>query len=162
MTDKKLSETTDHELILEYVEQLKEDNKRLKGELESNKQPRYIFDGKAFEKATDHWTWATLVIAGVLIGVIHLIVYIWPSTYETGRFYIQHSSHNYGKAPPCECPPTPKEFDDCYKVIKEIENGSDESMTSCMRNREDAYKVANELSDEWHNLKNKGRSSERD
>ena len=92
-----MSETTDHELMLEYVEQLKEENKRLKQEIKDNKKPSYFISDKAF----DHWTWGVVVIGAAIFGVIHLIGYMWPSSYETGRFYLEHTMKDY--EPPTEC-----------------------------------------------------------
>jgi hypothetical protein len=121
MADKKLSDTTDQELILEYVEQLKSDNKRLKGELERNKQPKYLVDAAKLNRAFDHWTWGAIVIVGVILGFILTVYHVWPSSYETGRFYLTHSVIDYKVPAACQerrnvtCWLPPGDRDSCYK-----------------------------------------------
>ncbi|MHA2280103.1 MAG: hypothetical protein ACXAC5_04405 [Promethearchaeota archaeon] len=164
--DKKLSDTTDQELILEYVGQLKEDNKRLKKELEAHKQPKFLVDADKLSRAFDHWTWGAIVVIGIILGVILTIYHVWPSTYETGRFYLSHQIIDYKIPAPCREQPARAcwlpagDKDSCYTVIKEVENGGDDSMTACIRDKDIAYKTANEFADEWKRLKEKEESHE--
>jgi hypothetical protein len=158
MSDKKMSDTTDHELILEFVDQLKSDNQRLKKELEDKKQPKYLINTHKLDQLFDHWTWGTLTVVAIILSVIYTLYFIWPSTYETGRFYLTHEAINTVR-----CPDNPsatcwlplEQRSSCYKVIKEIENGSDDIMTACINDKDEAYKTANEFADEWKRLKGK-------
>jgi hypothetical protein len=151
MVDKKMDDTTDQELMLEYIGQLKADNKRLNEELKKRKQTKVLFSGDGIKRAFEHWTWGTIVVVGVILGIIYTLYFIWPSTYETGRFYLAHSMKNYDPPPP----PPEKEWDDCYKIIKEYENGRDEVISNCFRDKDEAYRVANEFANEWRRLKDK-------
>lgn len=150
MTNKRLSETTDDEILLELVEQQKRNIARLEKELKDKHKPLFSFDGRGLRAAFDHWTFGSLIVFSIIGGIVFGLWHIWPSTYETGRFYLQHSVYNYTKPPP-----PPPELDDCYRVYKEVENGQDEIMSSCYRNKDEAYQAANQFADNWKALKAK-------
>ena len=86
MADKRMSETTDQELILEYLEQLKEENQRLKKELDKRKQPKFSFNGDGIKRAFTHWTWITMAIVCCACMIALTLVYSIPTSNETGRF----------------------------------------------------------------------------
>ncbi len=140
MADKRMSETTDQELILEYLEQLKEENQRLKKEVERKKQPKLSISGDGIRRAFRHWTWITLIMTLCVCALVITIVSVIPNSYESGRFYVTHYTSSCGN---------------CYKVAKEVIGGSDETMTDCMMTKDEAYRVANEFADEWKRLKDK-------
>ncbi|MHA2280102.1 MAG: hypothetical protein ACXAC5_04400 [Promethearchaeota archaeon] len=140
MVDKKLSDTTDQELVLEFVEQLKTDNKRLNEELKKRRRPMFSLNGDGIKRAFNHWTWWMLAIVGCACAITLTLVSVIPSSYETGRFYIQHRGSTCGN---------------CYEIMKEVKGGQDDSMTECISNKDEAYKVANEFADEWKRLKDK-------
>ena len=140
MADKKLSETTDQELVLEFVDQLKSDNQRLKKELEKRRQPWFSFNGESLRRVFNHWTWWTLAIIGCMCCIAITLVSVIPTSRETGRFYVEHRRNTCGN---------------CYNIVKEIEGGQDDTMTDCISTKDEAYKVANEFADEWKRLKDK-------
>jgi len=140
MADKRMSETTDQELILEYLEQLKEENQRLKKELSRNKQPKVSVNGDGLRKAFRHWTWLTLTITACVCMIVLTLINVIPASRETGRFYVTHYTSTCGN---------------CYKVVKEVSGGQDKTMTDCVMTKDEAYKVANEFADEWRRLKDK-------
>lgn len=141
---------SDPELVVEYIDQLKADNKRLKEEVKNRKQPKILFDGNGLMRVLDHWTWGSLITVSCMCGFVLLVVNIWPSVYETGRFYLTHRMHNYTPHVPIQ-----KELDNCYQVNKEVENSTDDIMTDCFRDKDEAYQVANEFANDWKKLKDK-------
>lgn len=154
---------TDPELVLEYIDQLKADNKKLKEELKERKKPILSLNADHLGRAFDHWTWAMLVLVGCACAIISTISYIWPSVYETGRFYLDHSVVDYNPPAACAdiisrgriCRLPRGDAGSCYVVVKEIENGFDDDVTICIRDKDEAYKTANEFADEWKKLKEK-------
>jgi len=165
MTDKKLSDTGDQGAI-DYAIDLKIENNRLKEELKQRVQPKYLFDGKSLKKAFNHWTWEWITIAIIMLSIVLTIYHVWPSTYETGRFYLDHTTYDYKRPKECNhnqqysCNEHPGDLGNCYRIIKEVENGQDVVMSDCVREKNDAYKTANEFADEWKKLKSKAKSYE--
>lgn len=166
MTNKKLSDTTDQGLAVDYAIQMKIENNELKEKLKQRKQAKYLFDGKSLKKVFDHWTWGWITFIGLILSVILTINHIWPSTYKTGRFYLEHEMYDYKRPKECNynqryhCRKPPGDLGSCYTVIREVENGIDDIMTACIRDKDKAYKIANEFADEWKKLKGEEESHE--
>ena len=148
MTDKESNLPTDPELVLDYIDQLKADNKRLKEEIKKNKQPKFSLNGKGLARAFNHWTWWVPII----MGCIYFIVLIWPSTYETGKFYVTNTRVKYSRLVKGF---NISEWGNCYEIVGEVKNGTDNLMSGCFESKNKAYQIANEFTDDWKKLKEK-------
>jgi hypothetical protein len=169
-----ISNKSNDEILVSYVQKLEEDNKRLQEELEAKSKPKVYVD---FTRLTAIWDsdselFNTLFAAGFVIsiicGIILTIYHVWPSTYETGRFYLNHTMHDYDPPENCpgnaiqrythqhECVKNAVDVDSCYMVVREVENGQDDIMSKCIRNKGEAYTMANEFTREWKILRKEG------
>jgi len=170
MEDKSLKDTTDQEMMVGYVKQLESENKRLKQELKDNKQPRYIANNDNI------WVFEIVAIALVIVCAVHLFSYMWPGSYDTGRFYISHKMVDYNPPKPMSndecrehkrrstnayssCRKPAGDLGNCYVIVKEIKNGTDDNMSGCILNKDEAYKEANVFADEWKKLEAKGKEN---
>ena len=157
MTDKKLSETTDQEMILEYVEQLKQDNKRLKKELDAKNRPVFDFTSvtKLLRDIADHGF--TQTVFGISIAAMCVLALYglisWSGT--TGRYYVERDGNHVEVVAPeneCECPEPERITKPCFKVMSEFRLGEDDEVEGCFFTKEDAYKAAREFAEEWKRL----------
>jgi hypothetical protein len=156
MADKKLSDTTDQEMVLEYVEQLKQDNKRLKGELEAKRRPlfNFVLLTKLLRDIADHGATQTLfVISLIALGILAIYGLVSISG-PTGEYYVVRAGNQteiIGDVD-CKCPEPERITKPCFKVNEEFMLGEDDPISDCYEDKDEAYKAATEFADEWEKL----------
>jgi hypothetical protein len=157
MTDKRLKDTTDHEMILEYVDQLKQDNKRLKEELSGKRRPLFDFTSPvkllrdiANNGTTQAFFWIFIIILSILV-IYGLICISGP----TGEYYVTRKGKYVQTIQPekeCSCPEPKRIERPCFRVMEEITLEQDKVIEGCFPSKEEAYKAAAEFTEEWERL----------
>jgi len=148
---------SDEDLLLEHIELLKDDKARLAKELEATKQPYFSATGVQYVTELTAKAGAAIAIIGVISAVLYGLYWLWPSdSGPTGRFYVIHHMHDYKKPPAVKWEP---EMADCYKVVSEFNWGQDDNMTACIRDKDEAYTIANDFADKWKTLEGKAQAN---
>jgi len=153
MTEKKLSETSDSELILEYLEQLKEDNSRLKKELKAKNRPIFDFASLTglLRDIAGHWFPQTVLVVSLIVAGILLIYGLAVFHGPNGKFYVERKGTVTIQSIP-ECTQPPPIQKPCFRVVSEVDLGQDDYISDCYDNKDEAYKAAAEFTEEWKKL----------
>jgi hypothetical protein len=153
MTDKKLSDTTDQELVLGYVDQLKQDNKRLQKELDAKSRPVIDFTSltKLLRDISNHWIPQTAF--GISIAIICILTIYWLVSISgpNGKYYVDRYG-TYIMTPESDCVPPASVSKPCFRVMGESVLGQDDYIDGCYSSMEGASKAASEFAEEWRKL----------
>lgn len=157
MTDK--TKDSQDDILISYVKQLEEDNKRLKTDLKIKAKPSFDFTSitRLLRDISDHGLAQTIFVLSI-IGLAVLGIYKISSFHgPNGQYYVQRYGHyTTTTTPECECPSAKTNRYTCYIVRESITLGEDRAVTDCF-NRDDAFKTAEEFTEKWKMLKNKGK-----
>lgn len=136
----------DEQLLLEHIEELKQNKAALEEKLKQNKRP--LVSNESVKHLIGFWT--KLFISLGVIGVIGAVGFgIKSCNNPTGSFYVEHSRVSSQSQPQ---PP----LIDCYKVVHELTFGQDEEVTSCFNSSDEAYQTALKWAKEYKSLKEAG------
>ena len=127
---KKLIDTTDQELLLEYHEQLKAENAELREDNKKRRRP--IING-------DSITPESLVVCLLCMVVAVAAVCFSTLSNHKDKFYVGHQQYE---------DQVTKQKDSCYIVYKKI-SGKDLAVTKCIKDKDKAEISASKLNVEW-------------
>ncbi|MHA2280101.1 MAG: hypothetical protein ACXAC5_04395 [Promethearchaeota archaeon] len=142
-------------MVLEYVEQLKQDNKRLNKELDSKRRPLFDFSSpvQLLRDIADNGVAQTFFGIGIAILCILIIYGLFCIHGPSGKHYvIRAGSHTETIESECKCPEPERITKPCFKVMGEVTLGEDDYVEGCFFTKEDAYKAATEFTSEWERL----------
>lgn len=155
MTDKESNMPTNPELIIDYIDQLKEDNKRLKEELKAEKRPLFDFTSSVqlIRDVADHGFTITAFVVSIILAIILAIYGLVCMSGPNGKYYVTRKG-TYSISSKAECKQPRPVIMPCFKVMGEFDIGPDDYVDGCFSSKEKAYEAAREFTDEWKKLHN--------
>jgi hypothetical protein len=156
---KKLKDTTDDEILLSYVDQLKKEIRGLEKSLKEKSKPHFDFTSvtKLLRDISNHWIIKTAfgISIGLLVifGIYQLILFAGPN----GEYYVERAGYyTITTTPECTCPPVKTTQHTCYKVKESINLGHDRYITECY-DKDEVFKVAEDFADKWKQLNSRNK-----